>query len=325
MSLYTFLGKKGHFYKLNANCSKDVKQGEGPGSCGGQNENEPNIKIDDIYHSKSGKYVVFTLSNNKLDTKIYGKSNIDSEGRNVYTKEFSDLKSAKEFRNQIITSSNKSTEKTTITKQTNTNSDKKLVNLDTLNHINIKNYSSLNKSSESFGKNSKELDIFDDYSVISSDVNNYVYKKATDPEYKPSKEDDQELGNIAKRMEGMLSRFKTTEDTVLYRGISDIEINRLYKLENNKEYIPKVFSFSTMSEDVANEYAVTKDGKKIVAEFRIPKGTSGIVSMVPMAKREGQTESIRNQEVLMDKDIKYEKLGTYEHNNELRIVLKVKS
>lgn len=74
MTFYTFLGKKGHFYKLNANCSKDVKQGEGPGSCGGDVNDSSDSNI-------SHKIDQLKLDRENIKLELYKKENKNNESR----------------------------------------------------------------------------------------------------------------------------------------------------------------------------------------------------------------------------------------------------
>ena len=105
MTLYTFLGKKGHFYKLNANCSKDVKQGEGPGSCGGT---ASNISVDDNILRIGDRFFVIVRSNDKIKIpKLGNHSSVDKDGMFVYSKRFEDIEDAKKFQNYIIKNSRK--------------------------------------------------------------------------------------------------------------------------------------------------------------------------------------------------------------------------
>jgi hypothetical protein len=71
--MYTFLGKINQFYKFNANCKESEKQGKGPGSCGGNKNND--ITINRIYRDNPGKE---WLSHERE----YAKKQLLQKGRN---------------------------------------------------------------------------------------------------------------------------------------------------------------------------------------------------------------------------------------------------
>ena len=100
--MYQFTGKIGYFYKFNANCKQEEKQGEGPGSCGGQKDTlitKQSVNFEEV-SKVNGKYVVIVRSDRDL-TKFFGFPFSSSSG-DYYKKKFPDKKSAERYRTRMM-------------------------------------------------------------------------------------------------------------------------------------------------------------------------------------------------------------------------------
>jgi len=160
----------------------------------------------------------------------------------------------------------------------------------------------------------RELSILTGYSGSSKAT---AYNQlSSDLPTKYTKEEEQELIQESNELENIINKFKLPEQTKVLKGLNEETKNILSSLgafEIGNEFNYSGFISTTFSKNVADQFATyNNNGKKILAEFILPKGTpAAYIDTISKYKHEDELLVNRNLDFVCDDIIEDSKSKTY--------------